>query len=218
MNPYSHLVIASQLEKDIMPTLPNEYYWGAVVPDIRHICGLHRSQTHLSPELLVGLTGRHPQLKSFIQGYLIHCLTDLVELKLLLQQQILLRPLLHLWPQKLLVILIEAFFIESMPLQKQISGQPNQILRDMGVTDEKSGQFDQIMRTFLAQPSLEAEMGFVKAYGTNLRLEMYTEAIRKIQKSTFLKSILFTLANPDKLNQQVLSQIRQAETFKKIRE
>lgn len=42
MNPYSHLVLAAQLEADIRPADRLEYYWGAVAADVRYTAEARR--------------------------------------------------------------------------------------------------------------------------------------------------------------------------------
>src|SRR6185503_5322806 len=80
MNPYSHLVIASKVEALVDPENAQEYYWGAIAPDIRYLAAMPRNQTHLPSQRIVGFMSRFPHLKSFLQGYLVHCLSDEIEL------------------------------------------------------------------------------------------------------------------------------------------
>ena len=80
MNPYSHIVIASKVEQQVAPVNASEYYWGAIAPDIRYLAGIPRHQTHISHQAIVVLIAQYPHLKSFLQGYLVHCLSDEIPL------------------------------------------------------------------------------------------------------------------------------------------
>lgn len=80
MNPYSHLVIASKLEPLVNPENAQEYYWGAIAPDIRYLAAMPRKQTHVPCQRIVGFISQYPHLKSFLQGYLVHCLSDEIDL------------------------------------------------------------------------------------------------------------------------------------------
>ncbi len=53
MGPYSHIVIANELETFIKPDNLQEFYWGAVAPDVRYVVrGMPKKQTHLSSSIL----------------------------------------------------------------------------------------------------------------------------------------------------------------------
>ena len=81
---YTHILIASFLESLIKPENLGDYYWGATAPDVCYLASLRRDQTHLSSKVILDDIIRYPHLKSFLQGYLVHCLTDEVKLKDLL--------------------------------------------------------------------------------------------------------------------------------------
>ncbi len=216
MNPYSHLIIASQLEGETKPTNPAEYYWGAIAPDVRYIAGVPRSQTHLEPEAMLEFLAKYPHIKPFIQGYLVHCLTDLIELKTLLRRNLIIHLIRSRVSHHILAVMVEAFFIEQSLVRKQVQGEPNEIFRDLGIPDEKTAEFGKLMNRFLANPSFEAEIEFVRAFGANLRLEKYISAMKNLQKYAFLKPVFFRLIDMDGLNRKVLAEIRQAEAFRQI--
>lgn len=80
INPYSHLVIAAKLEALVNPKDVQEYYWGAIAPDIRYLAAMQRQQTHIPSQRIVDFISQYPHLKSFLQGYLVHCIIDEIEL------------------------------------------------------------------------------------------------------------------------------------------
>ena len=216
MNPYSHLAIAAQLENDLRPADPAEYYWGAIAPDVRYVARVPRAQTHLSPEAVLAFLEKYPRLESFTQGYLVHALTDLFELPAWLKKRHFPRPIRHQISHHMLAVMLETYFIEKSPVHAQVQGQPNEIFRALGIPDEKTAHFGQLMNQFLAQPSFDAEIEFVRAFGTNLRLENYIAAMQDLRKYAFLKPVFFRLIDMDGLNRQVLAEIRQAEAFRQI--
>ena len=65
MNPYSHIVVASKVETLVHPENTQDYYWGAVAPDIRYLAAMQRWQTHIPSERIVSLISQYPDLKSF---------------------------------------------------------------------------------------------------------------------------------------------------------
>jgi hypothetical protein len=218
MHPYSHLVIAAELEKDIRPRQANEYYWGAVVPDIRYLADMQRDQTHLSAESILEYLDIYPDLDSFIKGYLVHCLTDLVDLHALLNQRILFRPILQSLPHQFMPVMLESYFIEHSKLDIQLSARPNNVLTDLKISDEHISIFSTMINPFVADPSFESALEFLKTLGHgNPRIEEYINTARNFDGHTLLKSVLFALSNIPKLKQQVVSEIRSTEAFRQIR-
>lgn len=217
MHPYSHLVIAAELEKDIQPRQANEYYWGAVVPDIRYLADMQRDQTHLSAERILEYMNKYPDLDSFIKGYLIHCLTDLVDLHALLNQRILFRPVLQSLPHQFMPVMLESYFIEHTKLDIQLSAKPNSVLNDLKINNEHISIFSRMINPFVTNPSFESALEFLKSLGhNNPRIEDYINAARNFDGNILLKSVLFTLSNIPKLKQQVISEIRSTEAFRQI--
>jgi hypothetical protein len=217
MHPYSHLVIAAELEKDIRPRQANEYYWGAVVADIRYIAGMQRNQTHLSTGSILEYMNKYPELDSFIKGYLIHCLTDLVDLHALLIQRILFRPILQSLPHQFVPVMLESYFIEHIKLDIELSGKPNKILTDLKINDEHISRFSAMIKPFVTNSSFESALVFLKALGnSNPRIDKYINAARNFDDNILLKSVLFMLSNIPKLKRQVISEIRSTEDFKQI--
>lgn len=215
MNPYSHLAIAAQLEADIQPANREEYYWGAVAADVRYIAGVRRSQTHLSPEEVVVFFEKYPEMESFIQGYLVHTVTDLIKFRALLEQRILLWPLLMIASGRFSTALLEMYYIENRPLRVKLSGAPNPILRDLRIADKHVYAFADALQPFAAEPSTETALGFLRALRPgSQRVEAYASAVGFIEQHRYLKSLLFALADMDKLNHQMLTALRNDEMLK----
>lgn len=217
MNPYSHLVIAAELEKYTQPRQADEYYWGAIVPDIRYIADMRRNQTHLSAERILEYRDKYPELDSFIKGYLVHCLTDFVDLQALLKQRILFRPILKSFPHQFVPVMLESYFIEHTKLDIQLLPKPNNMLNDLKINDEHISIFSTLIKPFVTNPSFQSALEFLKILGHgNPRIEKYGNAARNFDGNTILKSALFKLSNIPKLKQQVISEIRSTEAFKQI--
>jgi len=215
MNPYSHLAIAAQLEANIRPANREEYYWGALAPDVRYSAGTRRAQTHLRPEEVAGFFEKYAELESFIQGYLVHTITDLLSFRALLRQRILLWPILLIVSGRFSTVLLETYYIEKMPLRIEFSGTPNPILRDLRIADEHVYTFAGALRPFAAAPFFETALGFLRALRRNsARVEKYAQAARFIERHRSLKSLLFALAGMDKLNRQMLAALRNDEILK----
>lgn len=217
MNPYSHLVIAAQLERDIAPAQPAAYYWGAVAPDIRYVAGMQRSATHIAPERILDFLAKYPELDSFIEGYLIHCLTDLVDLSELLRQRLLMRPVLKRIPPQFVPVMIESYFLENRNLTLNMDARQNAMLSDLGIQDKHVEDLDKVVTLFLKHPTFDSVMEFLKSLvTTNPRAEKYLTAAKSFNRNQALKSVIFALAEIPKLEKQIIVQIQGTEDFKKL--
>ena len=196
MGPYSHIVIASKLETTIRPDNLQEYYWGAVAPDIRYlVTGMSRSETHIPVEKILDYQVQHPQLKAFLQGYLVHCLSDQYDLPLIVQQKF---PFSlqkkKLTPQQCSIIL-EFYNIERVKhVQKTVSGRGNILLSELGIDGENAGKFAQAINIYANAPSLESIVELYQNLGLvgDDRIKYYRAAVQHFQ-STWLKKNLILL-------------------------
>jgi hypothetical protein len=215
MKPYSHFAVAAQLENDIHPILPGQYFWGALAPDLRLLAGFSHQRTHLSSDAIFRFLNKYPNLESFIQGYLIHCLTDDVEVGKLLRQRNDLLPYLNTVSNQFIATIIELFYIENFPVHQAVSGDTNEMLMEIGIPDQYIKAEFTILKPYLEKPGLEAIYNYMES-GVNPRLQTYLEEIERIKNDPLVKPLWFNLADLDRLNQQVISQIRQSPAFKQI--
>ncbi|MCS6993103.1 MAG: hypothetical protein NZP74_04660 [Anaerolineales bacterium] len=209
MNPYSHLALAAQLEADIHPADRAEYYWGAVAADARYTARTRRAQTHVPPEDFLQFFEKYPGWESFAQGYLVHLVTDLLKFRALLHQRILLWPLWLIFSGRFSTLLLETYYLERMPRRFEISGLPNPVLRELGISDPAARAFAETLRPFVAAPSPEMALGFLRALRPgSRRVEMYARLIALNERYPAWKSLLFRLADMDSLNRQMVNALR----------
>jgi hypothetical protein len=219
MNPYSHLNIARQLEQEICPAKPAEYYWGAVAPDVRYVAGVPRMQMHIEPQKILAFREKYPHLESFIQGYLIHCLTDLVDLHALFNERILFRPIMKRIPWVFLPVLLEAHTIEKKRWRVEIASSPNEMLRELVIPDTDSLKFAEIIHNYMAASTVGEAFKTILALNgekASQRVEKYMNAARTFDENPIIKPILYALADLERLNRQVLEEIRKQEEFRQI--
>jgi hypothetical protein len=215
MKPYSHFAVASQLENDIHPKSADQYYWGALAPDIRLIAGFSHQRTHLPAEAIFMFLDKYPHLESFIQGYLVHCLTDDVEIGSLLRQRIDLLPYLKSVSTQFIATIIELFYMDNYPVHQPVSADPNEMLNEIGILDQYIKAEFSILKPYLEKPGLESIYTYMES-GVNPRLQNYTEEIKSIKNDPLIKPLWFNLADLNRLNQQVLFQIHQSPAFIQI--
>jgi hypothetical protein len=273
MNIYSHLVIADELKPYIQPDNDQDYYWGAIIPDVRNLTGMRRCQTHLSAKQILndmgqypavsvqlGKTGYcfspknarlfaksasiraisairtiktssftrktfkntdsslptervHPALKSFLQGYLVHCMTDQLDLVSILNKQF---PF-FLFKRKLTSqhypMILELFYLEQkIHVTYTVSGRHNPMLDVLGITPEQSQMYYQLISKYLANPSFEAAIMLIQNLGniSNQRIDHYLASARKFQANQVLKSLMFLGIRIAKIHTRIVEEILSA--------
>jgi len=212
MGPYSHIILASELETHIKPVNPQEYYWGAIAPDIRYlVAGMSRSQTHISPEEILGYLGQYPHLKSFLQGYLVHCLSDKLNLPIIIQRKF---PLYwqknELSPQHCTVILEFFNIMRVKSVRKSFPGTNNIALSEMGINEEQTAKFAQEINQYISSPSFTSILSLYQNLGlaSNGRIEKYRIAVQQIQRKWFQKNLILFGLHVGKINQEITSSVK----------
>jgi hypothetical protein len=209
MGPYSHIIIANQLEVVVHPENPREYYWGAIAPDVRYLVkGMRRDQTHLSSAELLVFIEQYPHLASFLQGYLVHCLTDQLDLPEFLQRKYpSSRQKNNLSPQQCTLILEFFNILRTKPTSKLISETHNVFLNDIGIGAGQAQRFARAMNQYLPSPSLSSIFTLYRNLGTggNARIEKYRQAVRQFQRNWFLRQMTLCGLHIGDINREIES-------------
>lgn len=210
MNPYSHIVVASKLETLVNPDNKPEYYWGAIVPDIRYIADLHRQQTHLSPQQIISFIPQHPHLRSFLQGYLVHCLSDELELEQIFFQHFPFFAFKDRMSRSKLAVILEFFYYENESINPDISVSHNEFLESLGITRTLSEKFSKSITQYSETSSSETRLlNSIKLMGleNDSRVEKYVAAARSFQKNQLLKNSMFFGIRTGKISEQIVSTV-----------
>lgn len=209
MNPYSHLVLAAQVEDEVAPLDRAEYYWGAVAADVRYTAHVRRALTHLPPEEAVGFFEKYPYLESFVQGYVVHLVTDLLKFRALLQRRAMLWPLWLFFSGRVSTLLLETYYLEQMPRRFEISGLPNPFLRELGIPDESVRVFAKALHPLVSAPAPQTELLFLRALRPGSRqVEMYARLVTFAERYRLWRPLLFRLTGMAWLNQQMVVALR----------
>lgn len=209
MNSLSHLVIASRLEALVRPVDRPDYYWGAVVPDIRYLAGMRRRQTHLATHEIVARLDRYPQLRSFVQGYLVHCLADQVDLAEVLMRRLPFSLLKDRLTHQQLAVLLDLYYLDRPPTGLSLSGTHNAFLSELGVSRSVTEQFARCMRSYLAPASPANLAALLRSMGleTDRRVERYVAAARSFQQSRALKNALFLGIRANRIGDRIVRRV-----------
>jgi hypothetical protein len=210
MQPFSHLVLASNLEARLAPASLPDYYWGAVAPDIRYIAGMRRSQTHLPARTLLDLIPTYPHLQSFIQGYLVHCLTDEIDLERIFFSRLPLAILKNQLSRRQIAVLLELFFVETVSIEVPISGSCNTFLRALGIQTSDCEVFARGLRQYRDPDAMDTRIqGLLQASGLrdDRRIQRYLGAAERFQKQWLLRHGLFLAMRISRINEALTFQV-----------
>jgi hypothetical protein len=191
MNPYSHLVIASKIEALVHPENAPEYYWGAIAPDIRYLAAMPRKQTHLPSQRIVGLISQYPYLKSFLQGYLVHCLTDEIELEGVFFKHFPFSILKNKMSRQQLAVILELYYFETERISQRLSDVHNEVLTELGLREAQSARLSQSISQYAMSSSFESritDLARLLGLENDSRIANYRIAAKRFQKNWLLKN------------------------------
>jgi hypothetical protein len=213
MGPYSHIVIAQGLEETIRPDNLQEYYWGAVAPDIRYlVVGMPRNATHISVDKIAAYMRNYPERKAFLQGYLVHCVSDSLNFPGIIQRKIPFnRQKEKLSPQHCTVIL-EFFNIERVsPHQETLTGTDNIILKELGIDGAYAARFAQAVKRYTMAPSIAASIKLYQELGLagDERIEKYRAAVERFQRSWLQKMLILVGLGVGNVNREITDLVKE---------
>ncbi|MBI5353548.1 MAG: hypothetical protein HZB50_12980 [Chloroflexi bacterium] len=209
MNLYSHIVIASKLETQVNPANSQEYYWGAAIPDIRYLAAMQRQQTHIPTERILGFVSKYPHLKSFLQGYLVHCLSDEIELEQVFFKHFPFSILKNKMSRQQIAVILELYYFEHDKVSKMPSCSHNEVLSELGVSESQSAKFSNSISQYVTAPSESrfSELPALIGLENDSRIEKYVAAANRFQKRQFLKNALFFGIKAGKISDQIASMV-----------
>lgn len=210
MDPYTHLVIASKLEALVAPASKQEYYWGAIAPDVRYLAAMSRCKTHLSSQQIIELISTSPHLKSFLQGLLVHCLIDDLDLRPIFFRRFPFSALKRQLSPPRLAGILEFYNLENESICPRISGTYNEVLSAWGVGTNISNEYASAIRRYAAPSSLESRLSdLLKLTGLENkgRIGKYISAAELLHKYRILKKCVSLTMKAGRINEQVVSML-----------
>lgn len=206
---YSHLFVASNLEKRLNPQSREDYYLGAVIPDIRYYCGLSRHNTHLPIEEIVEFGNLYPHLHSFVLGYLVHCGVDELVLTDIVLRRFPFSLIRNRLPPQFTPVLFEYYLLEKIPLQKRVSESSNEMLDDLGIDPTAVLFLSRQLNKFFSAPSCRSELNVAQNLGllNHSGVKGYLRAANTIHRNSVLKKLLFASIDLEDVNRQIGSHL-----------
>jgi hypothetical protein len=208
MNPYSHIVVASKLESLVKPEDPKDYYWGAVAPDIRYLAVVPRQQTHVAPQRIAEFLYRYPHLKSFLQGYLVHCLSDQLHMREIFFPHIPFSLLRSRLSHQHLTIILELFYFENEKLNVSISGTHNEVLTELGLDESASAKLSHSLSQYMSSAPARSRLSeLFRLLGPkdNSQIEKYMNAALGFQENWLLRNAMFFGIRRGKISETIVS-------------
>lgn len=212
MGPYSHIIIADKLIYFLKPDNLNEYYWGTVAPDIRFLIkGMTKKHTHFSGEKISYYLREYPQCRSFLQGYLVHCLTDKIDLQKIIQQRFPFSLVKGRITKKNSADILEYFNIEIVkPSRITLAGKNNPLLRELGISDKITDEYAQSMNEYLNSPTLSSAYRLYQNLGITVssRIDKYRKIFQKWPNSWFKNNLILIAPQLNKLNKEIAALVK----------
>jgi hypothetical protein len=170
---------------------------------------MRRQQTHLSAPRIVAFADRYPHLGSFLQGYLVHCLADQIDLSQIFFRHLPFSVLKGTLTHQHVAVLLELYHLERQPARQQISGTHNKVLSELGLSRSVSAQFAQSAKQYAqaASPSSILRLAQLLGLENDSRFDRYIAAARHFQKSRVLKDVLFLGIRAGKISEQIVSRV-----------
>jgi hypothetical protein len=214
MGPYSHYVLAAKLESAIHPENRNEYFWGAVAPDIRYLANMRRDQTHVVQEQIKELMVSYPELRSFLMGYQIHLLCDQVDITQIVNSAFPLNLLNQLrrkrFSSQQMIVLVEMFYLQTEIVGVALSGEHNDVFSNLGISAEQTHVFHQALQDYFDQRSAEGAIAAFQKIGwiQNNRVEKYMSVYLTMKKQKVLNSLLMLGIKNARLDARITAHVQ----------
>ena len=211
MGPYSHYVIANLLENTIQPEDASEYYWGAVAPDVRYLLpGMNRNHTHLPSQSISATMDVYPQLKDFLRGYLVHCLSDDINILHIIKRKIPYKFQKNGLTKRQGTIILEFFnILRVKPAKVPISGGNNAFLKSLGIGDQIAAKYTKEINRFVTSPTIRSTLNLYQVLGFagDDVFERYKKAAVVFQKNWLQKNLILFGLQVGKVNIEIASSV-----------
>lgn len=214
MGPFSHLTMAVQLAPVLRPGNLDEFYWGAVAPDIRYLAYIQREKTHISQECIDEYEARYPHLRSFLLGYRVHVLTDQVDINRMIRStfpvnvitKIRRKPI----SQQQTTMLVEMYYLRTANGAGRLAGEYNEVLADLGILPEQALKFQHALQRYFLERSFDAALPAFQEIGMiqSSRVERYLKAYQNMQKQGVLSSLFLHAVQNARINANVVDYVR----------
>ncbi len=214
MGPYSHYFLAAKLAPILKPGDPAAYHWGAIVPDIRYLAKIPRTDTHLEQDRIREMAARYPHLSSFLLGYQVHCLIDEIDVIEVVGKAFPLNVFQWAARNKLslpqVTMLVEMYFLQRPPVGGTLSGGCNEALADLGITLEQASAYYEAMQAYLQSRSMASGAAAFQKIGMNREgtVEKYRRAYEAAQRSRVMKPVLLSSVQNARLEAHTLNHVQ----------
>jgi hypothetical protein len=213
MGPYSHFVMAHRVITLVRPQDESEYYWGSIIPDIRYLAEMRRAQTHIDEQRIREFALCYPHLKSFLQGYRVHCLIDEIDLQAVVGKAFPLNIINWMFKGKIsqpqIAMLVELYYLQAAHSGQLISGSQNEVLAELGIKPAHVDIFLLAMQEYFQSPCFETVFSAFQRIGMvkNPRAEKYINAARQLQRNPLLLNLLMTAVKNSNLDRLAIAHI-----------
>jgi hypothetical protein len=153
---------------------------------------------------------RYPHLKSFLQGYLVHCISDKILLGKMLFPYFPLSILRGFVPNPLIVVMLELYNFEREQAGEAFSTAHNDIFTALGLSEADTDRYAQFLSQYTANAPLEkrlTELAQFFGLGKNRNIEGYLQAVKRFQENRLLKSTSFFSIRAARMSDRIAAKV-----------
>ena len=199
--PYAHISLAHGCLDYLDVADRNEFYLGAISPDIRYFTKRPREQYHMSLERLDELVSQSDISESFVLGYRVHLIID--ELWYTEEMNNRYRNLFffavrnRLSP-KLLESALEYFCLTQRPVSTRLEVRENGLMQRLDVTLDDITKAVDSMQAYIDRRSLQIGLDIAQGTGlySNERLDQMRALSSMVENSRLRRLFVDLLVNP----------------------
>jgi len=213
--PYAHISLAHGCLDYLKVSDRDNFYLGAISPDIRYFTKRPREQYHVSLERLDELVSQSDVSESFVLGYRVHLIID--ELWYTEEMNNRYRNLFfsairkRLSP-KLLESALEYFCLTQRPVSIRLKVQENGLMQRLDVTLDDMNKAVNSMQTYIDRRSLHIGLDIAQGTGlySNDRLDQMRELSSMVENSRLRRLLIDFLVNPPskQIYNYIIAQVR----------
>ena len=170
-----------------------------------------KKQTHLSSEKIQNYIYLYPQLKDFLMGYLVHCISDQLSLRGIVRGKFPFILVKNRITKNNCSIILEFLNIELLkPVHNSLTGENNFILSKLGINNEQATKFINEINKYINSPSYSTSITLYKNLGLlgHFRIEKYQTAVQLWQNVWFLKNLILIGLQLRKINQELAVMVK----------
>lgn len=213
--PYAHISLAHGCLDYLDVADRDEFYLGAISPDMRYFTRRPREQYHISLERLDELVLQSNASESFVLGYKVHLIVDEIWYTEEMNnhyRNMFISPIRKMLSPKLLESALEYFCLTKRPVSTRLKVRENGLMQRLDVTLEDVTKAVNAMQTYIDRRSLQIGLDIAQGTGlySNERLDQMRALSSMVENSRIRRLLVDIIVNPPskQIYNYIITQVR----------